>query len=388
MEIAARFPADLVRRVVGHLAAATLDAVDDCTTIDPSIFVDPELFATEREVLFRRSPHIVGWAGEVRSPGSFTTRDVAGVPVVITRSDDGQLRAFLNACTHRGAQVAHGCGEARRLTCPYHAWTFDLHGQLAGQSDAWAFEGIDPATLGLMPLPVSEQCGLLVVGLEPDVVVDGFLDPIAPHLTGYGYATHELVAERRYQVAANWKLAFDINLEVYHVAYLHRETLHPMIVNHTVHEQHGRFGRHAFPMRSVAEWADRPEAEWPEPPMISVVHTLFPSCVVLETPVSSQMFRIYPGRVVGSCTVDVVEANLVPVGSDDERAHRMHGFELACHILEKEDFPAAEQCQRGASGGARQFVFGRHEPMLQHWHRQWAQACMTPSLLAATTNGR
>ncbi len=370
----ARFPADLVRRVVAHVAGGTLDIVDDCDTIDPAIFTDTGLFARERDILFRRSPHVVGWAGEVAAPGTYTTKDVAGTPVIISRDEDGELHAFLNACTHRGAQVASGCGAARRMTCPYHAWTFDLAGRLAGQTEAWAFEGIDPAGLGLLPLPVSEQCGLLVVGLQPDVDVAAFLDPVASLIDGYGYAHHTLVADRRYDVRANWKLAVDINLEVYHVAYLHRETLHPMLINHTVHEQHGRFGRHAFPMRAVTEWAGAPESEWPEPPMVSVVHTMFPSCVVLDTPVSSQMFRIYPGPTVGTCTVDVAEANLGPVADDDERSHRMHGFDIACHILAAEDFPAAEQCQRGAEAGARQFVFGRHEPMLHHWHRVWAEA--------------
>lgn len=372
-DVRQRFPRELVRRIVGHIGSDSLDQVGGTFSQPAAVFTDPALFAREREVFFRRTPQVVGWAGEVAAPGSYTAKEVAGVSVLITRAEDGVLRAFRNACTHRGAQVAEGCGTARRLTCPYHAWTFALDGSLAGQTEAWAFADLDPAELGLSPLPIAEQCGLLVVGLQDDVVVDGFLDEVAAQLEWTAGYQHEVVAERRYHVKCNWKLAVDINLEAYHVAYLHRETLHPMITNHAIHDPMGRFGRHAFPMRSLAGLVGTPEEEWPEPQMISVVHTLFPSCVILETPVSSQMFRIYPGLHPAECTVDVIEASLRPVQSDEERAHRMYGFDLACKILAEEDFPAAEQCQRGAESGLQHFRFGRLEPMLQHWHRLWAE---------------
>ncbi|MGA1542486.1 MAG: SRPBCC family protein, partial [Ilumatobacteraceae bacterium] len=104
---------------------------------------------------------------------------------------------------------------------------------------------------------------------------------------------------------------------------------------------------------------------------VSIVHTLFPSVVILETPVSSQMFRIYPGRTVGECTVELTEASLKPTESDEERAARKAGADFAALVVGKEDFPAAEQCQRGAEMGVKSFRFGTNEPMLQHWHRTW-----------------
>ena len=106
------------------------------------------------------------WTGELPRPGTFVTKSVAGHPVLVTRADDGVLRAFKNACTHRGAQVADGCGEARRLTCPYHAWSFALDGSLAGQPDSYAFDEIDRMTLGLEPLPIADVAGLIAVGPE------------------------------------------------------------------------------------------------------------------------------------------------------------------------------------------------------------------------------
>jgi phenylpropionate dioxygenase-like ring-hydroxylating dioxygenase large terminal subunit len=374
----ARFPIELTRRIVARYGAAvaseSLDTVESSATESADVFTDPIRFEVERHQLFRCTPQVVGWTGEVRGPHSYVAKDVAGVQVLITRDGDGTLRAFRNACPHRGAQVAAGCGEARRLSCPYHAWTFDLAGKLVGQPESWAFDDCDPAGFDLRALPVADVAGLLVVGLEPDVDPAHALDDIAAELTWCGYADHEIVATQSYTVAANWKLVVDINLEVYHVASLHRESLHPLVANHTVNDTFGRHARHAFPTRAAAELVGRPEHEWPSPAPISVVHTLFPSTVVLETPVSSQMFRIYPGRHVGETVIHLAEASLHPVTSDEERQGRLFGFDYTKRILEMEDFPAAEQSQRGAESGLDRFTFGRLEPMLQHWHAVWRRA--------------
>jgi phenylpropionate dioxygenase-like ring-hydroxylating dioxygenase large terminal subunit len=375
-----RFPVELVRRILHRYEAGATDpqqAFDVAASSgweDARVFTCPDRFARELEVLFRRTPQVVGWAGEVRQPSSYVTKDVAGVAVVITRDADGELHAFRNACTHRGAQVAQGCGAARRLTCPYHAWSFDLTGQLVGQPEGWAFDDVPTDSLGLRELPVAEVAGLLVVGLEPDVDVSGALADIEAELGWCGYADCDVVATETYHVQANWKLAVDVNLEVYHVASLHRESLHPILVNHTVHDSFGRHSRHAFPLRSAGDLIGTPEEEWPAEPPISVVHTLFPSVAVLETPVSSQMFRIYPGRHPGECTVHLAEAALHPIANETEREGRLFGFDYTKAILSQEDFPVAEQCQRGAESGLDRFTFGRLEPMLQHWHDTWRAA--------------
>ena len=89
----------------------------------------------------RRSP----WWPAPTSPSrnDFFVRDVIGTSVLVTRGGDGMARAFLNYCRHRGARPAEGCGNARRFTCPYHAWTYDTEGQLVGLPGARGFEEVD-----------------------------------------------------------------------------------------------------------------------------------------------------------------------------------------------------------------------------------------------------
>ncbi len=374
---APRFPIEITRRVVEQIRAGSLEMAPNAVSEPASVFTDPVQFQREVDHFFRRGAHVVGWEGELPGPNTYVAKDLAGISILVTRDGDGQLHAFRNACTHRGAQVAQGCGEARRFTCPYHAWVFDVSGNLVGQPEAAAFADIDRATLGLLPLQVASVAGLLVVSLSDDIDPAAEFASIAPVLEGYSYATHEVVISDSFRLKANWKIIVDVNLEAYHVPFLHRDSLSSFVVNHSMFETYGRHARWAFPTKASLEMVDLPESEWPEPAPLTVVHMLFPSCVLLETPVSCQMLRIYPGSHVGESTVELTEGSIRPMQNEEERAARVQGAGFAKYILGQEDFPVAEQCQRGAESGLSRFVFGRVEPMLQHWHAMWREALKT-----------
>lgn len=79
-----------------------------------------------------RSPQLVGYASELPRPGTYCTKTVTGRSVLLTRAADGVVRAFDNVCLHRQSRIVDGCGAARRLACPYHSWSYDLHGTLTG----------------------------------------------------------------------------------------------------------------------------------------------------------------------------------------------------------------------------------------------------------------
>ena len=78
------------------------------------------------------SPQLVGYVSELPKPGSYRAKTVMGRLLLLTRTSDGSVKAFENVCLHRQSQIAEGCGTARRLSCPYHAWTYDLDGNLVG----------------------------------------------------------------------------------------------------------------------------------------------------------------------------------------------------------------------------------------------------------------
>jgi carnitine monooxygenase subunit len=363
----------VTKRVLDCVDTDSLETTGDIRREPATVFTDPERFAAEQDML-RQVPHVVGWAGEVRNPGDYTTKDVNGIPVLIVRDESGTLRAFINACTHRGGRVAADCGHALRFTCGYHAWSFKTDGTLAGIPSKEMFSGVDQITLGLRALPVSERAGLLTVGLDSTVDVDHLLDTLDEHLSGFDFADYEHVETRTLRVSANWKLAVDVNFEGYHFAHLHRKSLFPFLTNNSVFDTFGPHCRWAFPMRTISELRQTPEDEWPERFSGGVVYGLFPSCVLLESEVSATMIRVYPGAVPGQAVVHVSEAALTPIVDETVREARTFALDITCAVLRDEDFPAAEQCQQGVEHALSHIVIGKNEPLVQHWHDRWQAA--------------
>src|SRR5262245_53443384 len=155
------------RRLLGHIDGRTTDLAETMFRNRVLAYSCRERAALERNRLFRDRPIFMGLSTRLAKPGDYLTEDVAGMPVLMTRGADGEVRAFANICRHRGAPVAQGCGSARAFVCPYHGWTYDLAGKLPGTTDKAGFAGIDLATHGLVRLPAGERHGMLFVRPKP-----------------------------------------------------------------------------------------------------------------------------------------------------------------------------------------------------------------------------
>src|SRR5882762_10693483 len=124
-------------------------------------FVDQERFEIEKQKLFLERPQLIALSADVPNPGDYYATDIAGRPILLVRDKNGVVRAFLNACRHRGVKLAEGCGNGAGFTCPYHGWSYNNDGALIGVPSRQAFE---PSQLrGLIALPVAEQIGVIVV---------------------------------------------------------------------------------------------------------------------------------------------------------------------------------------------------------------------------------
>ena len=143
-------------------------------------YSDPELAVRERDVFFRQHPQKIGLSGDLPEPGSFLTFNELDVPVLCIRGDDGQFRAFVNSCRHRGVAVeADERGARRRFTCPFHAWSYDRGGELVGLPKPDHFGDVDRSCMGLLALPAVEKHGMLWIHLDPagTIDVDALLTP-------------------------------------------------------------------------------------------------------------------------------------------------------------------------------------------------------------------
>ncbi|MGA2129327.1 MAG: Rieske (2Fe-2S) protein, partial [Xanthobacteraceae bacterium] len=113
------------RKLLGYLDTKTTAMAPAVYRNPVSDYTCPRQLERERESFFSGGPLNIGLSCLLPSAGDFMTHDYSGVPILLVRHEDGTLRAFLNVCRHRGARLADGCGkDARRFTCPYHAWTY------------------------------------------------------------------------------------------------------------------------------------------------------------------------------------------------------------------------------------------------------------------------
>jgi phenylpropionate dioxygenase-like ring-hydroxylating dioxygenase large terminal subunit len=131
------------------------------------VYRDPEYFAVEMERLIRPAWQIVCHQSEISGPGDWRSLDLPGESLIVIRGADGLVRAFANVCRHRGSRLLDGAGGcARRLTCPYHGWTYGADGRLIGVPHKADYPGLDPVEWGLIPVELETWRGFLFVRLE------------------------------------------------------------------------------------------------------------------------------------------------------------------------------------------------------------------------------
>jgi phenylpropionate dioxygenase-like ring-hydroxylating dioxygenase large terminal subunit len=164
---------------IARLPRHEADALDN-VSLPGWVYRDPEYFRVEMDRLIRPSWQIVCHAGDIAKPGDWRTLELLGESVIVIRGQDGVARAFANVCRHRGSRLVDGeAGCAKRLTCPYHAWTYAADGRLIGVPAKEDYPGLDMGRLGLIPVELEDWHGFLFVRLErggPSVA-----DMMAPH---------------------------------------------------------------------------------------------------------------------------------------------------------------------------------------------------------------
>ena len=189
-----------------------------------------ELFRQERERIFDRCWIYLGHESEVENPGDYRRRTVAGRPLFLVRSEDGQVRVFLNSCPHRGAQICrHDAGNARILRCFYHAWSFSTSGELIGVPGRDAYgPHFDRSEFGLKAPPrVENYRGFYFVSFNPHIeelvtYLAGARDYLDLVVDQAEKGMRVISGSSKYAIKANWKLLAENSLDGYHLVPTHR----------------------------------------------------------------------------------------------------------------------------------------------------------------------
>ncbi len=339
------------------------------STLPYSWYSDPEILRREQERVLRPAWQYAGHLGQLgEGAGYFATR--AGLtPVVVTRDREGELRAFVNVCRHRGSIVATGAGARETLQCPYHAWTYGLDGRLRAAPRSDEEPDFPQDELGLVPVAVDTWGPFVFVNAapeEPEPLADA-LGSLPAQVAELGLDVGSLVHHSRWEaeLAANWKIVCENFLECYHCQVAHPAFSEVVDVSPGAYllSTEGRLSTQRGQLRTATPEDELPRAQF---------HFLWPNLGI-------NIFGGHPNISIGP---------IVPVTPD--RTYRFLDYFFGPGVepdwiaellafddqVGKEDRELVEGVQRGIGSGAleRGVLMGRSEQLIGHFEALTAAA--------------
>jgi choline monooxygenase len=187
-----------------------------------AFYTEPDAQAFERRQVFARHWHLLAHVSQLAASGDHVVGEVAGIPVIAVRGEDGMLRAMHNVCRHRAGPLATCDGRgARALRCRYHGWTYTLAGQLRSAPEMGDALDFDPSRIQLQPLQLETWRGLVFVALEPAHPLHELMRGTEQRLGERDFSGYVFAGRDSFEVACNWKVYVDNYLEGYHVPHIH-----------------------------------------------------------------------------------------------------------------------------------------------------------------------
>jgi nitrite reductase/ring-hydroxylating ferredoxin subunit len=356
---------EVIDRVFLHIDHETTDVGEEQWREPTWNYRSEERFSAELD-LFRRLPLTFCPSAALPEKGSYIARHAAGTPLVVVRGDDGVVRAFRNACRHRGMTVASGSGCARTFVCRYHGWTYRLDGRLRHVPHESGFPGLELDGHGLVPVAAAERHGLVFVTQE-DPVSDGVLSA-CPDLIG---PEQQLIDSGESVDDVNWKLTAEAGMEGYHIKTTHRKSFYPYgFDNLNVVETFGPSSRITFPFRRIEKLRDVPRAERRIDGLVTYAYNLFPNVLMavltnhtalqISEPISPSRTRFITYRLTNRGE-DASKLNMEQVRRDAD---------FVSEIGLVEDQAVVRAIQDGlASGANSHFTYGHFEKAIVHFHK-------------------
>ena len=290
---------------LAHAEAGTIQQTEDFLKVPATNYYCPERWQQEMNQIFKRVPLLLATTAELPNPGDYKALEAAGTPVLISRTSSGEVQAFFNMCSHRGAQIMPvGQGNAHRFTCPYHAWTYNLEGELTAIYANKDFGDLDKSCHSLTALPCLERAGLIWVTLNQNstLPIETFLSGYDDLLAEFGFETwHHFKSQA--VAGPNWKIAYDGYMDLYHLPILHKDTFGPDYPNRANYYNWGPHQRVAGPDPRLAEYKDLAPEDWPDQALTSGVWTIFPHISIASFDGggrSIMLSQLFPGDTPGT----------------------------------------------------------------------------------------
>lgn len=314
-------------------------------------YVRPEAHEAETGHIFRRSWQLLGHAARVDGIGDHLVAQIAGLPLLLVRAEDGQLRALHNVCRHRAGPLAVCDGRgARSLRCRYHGWTYQLDGQLRAATEMQGVPDFDPGTVRLPQARVGSWRGLVFAALDDSAPqLEVLLAAVDRRLGARDFSQYRFARRVSYDIECNWKTYVDNYLEGYHLPHIH-PGLNRLLDYRSYQIETDIWSSLQFsPLEGSGPYAQGEAFYWFIWPniMLNVLPGRLQTNQVI--PLAPQRCRVefdfyYPGELAGAELETVLEADLA--FSDQ---------------VQQEDIAICEQVQSGLASGS--YVCGRLNPL-------------------------
>jgi choline monooxygenase len=275
--------------------------------LPPEAYYSTEWWETEQRELFGRTYNLVAYESDLPDPADYVVAQVGAAPVIIIRTQDGGLAGFLNICRHRGMRLAGENGHADgSIRCWYHGWEYAFDGSLIRVPQRKVqFPDLDEAAHSLIPVALGRWAGMIFVhpGDDPPPFEEWLGDFVDPDKAG-PYQWEDLVEVDRIQVPlrCNWKLYIENHVDIYHLWYLHGESL-------GMYDHPGLTCWRAGPHWGCVE-AIRPGEERARPGMLPIVGVPDEERPLLRANL------IFPNLPMTTMQTSVMTYQVIPTGPD------------------------------------------------------------------------
>ena len=370
----------LAKRLLAHNLNGTTDQADGIMVKPVADYIDNEVIGSEVNKIFYDYPVPIALSAELKDNNSYKATKVIDTPLLITKSEDGVVRTFINICKHRGAPVCpEGIGKKSKFNCTYHGWMYDNTGNLVNIFKSDTFGDIDKSKIKLTELFCEERSGFIWACLNPDIKYD-----LNEWMNGFDVELDDIDLKNWHlfkSIKINgpmWKLCWDGYTDGYHHHMVHPETVGKnTIVNLIAHDTYGPHQRFAFGLKNINELSDIEEKDWEPENHLRLIHSVFPNSSI--SAIQNQhclVSIIFPSPDLQETITTQYILCLKEPKTKEEIKEAEEFAELSRTAIIDEDYPINFKIQESIHSKANtEFLFGKNEPIQQHYHNWIDKLC-------------
>lgn len=317
-------------------------------SLSPEYYTGESAYAQARTEIFFKTWQFACHESQLTEVGDFVAFSVFDQDLFVSRAQDGEIRCFFNVCKHRGHTLVEGSGNKRVIVCPYHAWTYELSGELRGAPGTKNIKNFDGSGICLSGVKVDTFLGFVFVNLDNSAKsiaesfpgVESEVLKLCPQLPDQRFAeSYSIVKE------ANWLVAVENYNECYHCKVAHPTfasgVVDPATYNVAAFINHNneivRCLRHsASPQTGAAAWYDTSGSDYG-------TFFLWPAFGLQLYP--SGLVNTYHWRPLGIDRTEVVRNWYSLTGELDETLQKVKDLDLITTVAE--DAQLVKKVQRG-----------------------------------------